>query len=164
MKGEKTVYSLPGADAPLISVDKEGNWFYQGQPIINRQIGLLFSQSLEQDSCGRYILRIGEETCPVDVEDTPFVVVDVAKVSGEEPEKNRFIIRLNDETEEIFDLDTLSVARDNVLYCRVKGGKFKARFLRPSYYRLAEHIVQEGDDRFYIPLNGRKHYINFNKP
>ncbi len=164
MKGEETLNSVPGADAPLISVDKEGNWFYQGQPIINRQIWLLFSQSLEQDSCGRYILRIGEETCPVDVEDTPFVVVDVAKAFGEEPEKSCFIIRLNDETEEILDLDTLSVARDNVLYCRVKGGKFKARFLRPSYYRLAEHIVQEGDDRFYIPLNGRKHYINFTKP
>lgn len=164
MKGEEPVNGWARTDVPLISVDKEGNWFYHGQPIINRQICLLFSQSLEQDSCGRYIVRIGEETCPVAVEDTPFMVVDVAKASGEGPEKDRFFIRLNDETEESLDLDTLWVGKDNVLYCKVKGGKFTARFLRPSYYRLAEHIVQEGDDRFYIPLNGRKHYINFTKP
>ena len=75
-------------------------------------------------------------------------------------EKSFFKIFLNDETEEELNLESLSVGKDNVLYCAVKNGKFKARFLRPSYYRLTEHMLQEGEDRFYIPLNGRKYYIN----
>ena len=148
------------ADQAIISIDKEGNWFYQGQQIINRQVYLLFSQNLEQDGRGRYVLRIGEETCPIAVEDTPFVITDIYLVSQGEPAKNSFTIRLNDETEEVLNLDTLQVGKDNVLYCVVKGGNFRARFLRPSYYRLAEHIVQEAGDRFYIPLNGKKFYIN----
>jgi hypothetical protein len=142
-----------------ISIDREGNWFYQGQQIVNRQIYLLFSQSLERDASGRYILRIGEETCPIAVEDTPFVVTDIAHVSQGEPLTNSFSIRLNDETEEVLNLDTLYVGKDNVLYCAVKEGNFRARFLRPSYYRLAEHIVQDAEDRFYIPLNGKNYYI-----
>jgi hypothetical protein len=146
-------------DQAIISIDKEGNWFYQGQQIVNRQVYLLFSQNLERDASGRYILRIGEETCPIAVEDTPFVVTDIAFVSQGGPAKEIFTIRLNDETEEALNLDTLQVGKDNVLYCAVKEGKFRARFLRPSYYRLAEHIVQEAEDRFYIPLNGKKYYI-----
>ena len=148
------------SDQATISIDKEGNWFYQGQQIVNRQVYLLFSQNLERDASGRYVLRIGDETCPIAVEDTPFVITDICLVSQEEPAKNSFNIRLNDETEEVLNLDTLYVEKDNVLYCEVKGGKFRARVLRPSYYRLAEHIVQEAEDRFYISLNGRNYYIN----
>ena len=152
------------ADQAIISIDKEGQWFYQGQQIVNRQVYLLFSQSLEQDGNGRYILRIGQETCPIAVEDTPFVVTDIYPVSEGDSGKNSFIIRLNDETEEVLNLETLFVGKDNVLYCAVKEGKFRARFLRPSYYRLAEHIVQEAEDRFYIPLNGKHYYISCPKP
>jgi hypothetical protein len=147
------------ADQALISIDKEGNWFYQGQQIVNRQVYLLFSQSLECAGSGKYILRIGQETCPIAVEDTPFVVTDIYLVSQGETAKDSFNIRLNDETEEVLNLDTLQVGKDNVLYCAVKEGKFRARFLRPSYYRLAEHIVQEAEDRFFIPLNGKNYYI-----
>ena len=90
------------------------------------------------------------------MEDTPFVVTDVVLV---EQGESFFNIQLNDETEEELDLESLSVGKDNVLYCAVKGGIFRARFLRPSYYRLTEHMLQEGEDRFYIPLNGKKYYI-----
>jgi len=158
---EKNAGTTAETNDPIISIDKEGNWFYQGQQIINRQVYLLFSQNLERDGSGRYILRIGEETCPIAVEDTPFVVTDIDLLSQGEPAKDSFNIRLNDETEEGLNLETLFVGKDNVLYCAVKERKFKARFLRPSYYRLAEHIVQEAEDRFYIPLNGRNYYISW---
>jgi len=161
---EKKPGTAAETNETLISIDKEGNWFYQGQQIVNRQVYLLFSQNLERDGSGRYILRIGEETCLIAVEDTPFVITDIYLVSQVEPAKSSFTIRLNDETEEVLNLETLFVGKDNVLYCAVKEGKFKARFLRPSYYRLAEHIVQEAEDRFYIPLNGKNYYINFTNP
>jgi hypothetical protein len=148
-----------GTEMSLLSIDKEGNWFYKGLPIIHRKIYLFFNQHLEKDPNGSYCLRIGQEIAPVHVEDTPYVITDILLVPSSQSLESHFIIMLNDETEERLNLETLSVGQKNVLYCEVKGGKFRARFLRKSYYHLASHVHQEGDDRFYIPLNGRKFYI-----
>jgi uncharacterized protein len=147
---------MAGEKTPELVIDKEGAWLYNGQEIVNRAIYLFFNQSLEHSPTGGYQVRVGEEVSPVAVEDTPFVVTDVELV---EQGESFFKVQLNDETEEKLDLETLSVGKDNVLYCSVKGGKFNARFLRPSYYRITGYIQQEGEDRFYIPLNGKKYYI-----
>jgi uncharacterized protein len=147
-----------GENAELV-IDKEGTWLYNGQPIINRAIYIFFNQSLEYSLTGGYQVRVGNEVSPVAVEDTPFVVTDVELVSALEQGESFFKVQLNDETEEKLDLETLAVGKDNVLYCAVKSEKFPARFLRPSYYRLTGYMQQEGEDRFYIPLNGKKYYI-----
>ena len=150
---------MAGGETPELFIDKEGTWLYNGQPIVNRAIYLFFNQNLEYNPAGGYQVRVGDEVSPVAVEDTPFVVTDVSLVLGTEQQESFFSITLNDETKERLDLETLSVGKDNVLYCAAKGGMFRARFLRPSYYRLTEHIQQEAEDRFYIPLNGSKYYI-----
>jgi hypothetical protein len=151
---------MAGAAQAEIVINKEGTWLYNGLPIVNKAIYLFFNQNLEYSPAGGYQVRVGAEVSPVAVEDTPFVVTDVVLISVPEQGEGFFKIYLNDETEEALNLESLSAGKDNVLYCAVKGGKFRARFLRPSYYRLAEHMLQEGEDRFYIPLNGRKYYIN----
>ena len=156
---------MAGGENPELVIDKEGTWLYNGLPIVNKAIYLFFNQNLEYNQAGDgYQLRVGAEVSPVAVEDTPFVVTDVVMVSGPEQGESFFKIQLNDETEEELNLESLSVGKDNVLYCAVKSGKFKARFLRPSYYRLTEHMLQEGEDRFYIPLNGRKFFLEPSTP
>ena len=65
-----------------IKIDKEGNWFYNGAQIINRNIFLLFCNGLEKDGKGGYLLRIDKETSPVIVESTPFVVVDAVTLKS----------------------------------------------------------------------------------
>jgi uncharacterized protein len=147
---------MAGAENTELVIDKEGTWLYNGAPIVNRAIYLFFNQNLEHSPGGGYQVRVGEEVSPVAVEDTPFVVTQVAL----REDAAAFVITLNDETEEDLQLESLFVGEENVLYCRVKEGKFRARFLRPSYYRLTEHMQQEADDSFYIPLNGKKYYIN----
>jgi hypothetical protein len=151
---------MAGGENPELVIDKEGTWLYNGQPIVNKAIYLFFNQNLEYSPAGGYQVRVGAEVSPVAVEDTPFVVTDVVLVSVPQQGEGFFKVQLNDETAEELNLGSLSVGKDNVLYCAVKNGRFKARFLRPSYYRLTEHMLQEGEDRFYIPLNGRKFYIN----
>ncbi len=44
--------------------------------------------------------------------------------------------------------------RWNVLYTRVKGG-YRARFLRPAYYRLAP-AIEERDGRFVLVAGGAR--------
>ena len=151
---------MAGGENPELVIDKEGTWLYNGLPIVNKAIYLFFNQNLEYSQAGGYQVRVGAEASPVAVEDTPFVVMDVVLVSVPQQGEAFFKIFLNDETEEELNLESLSVGKDNVLYCAVKDGKFRARFLRPSYYRLTEHMLQEGEDRFYIPLNGRKFFLD----
>jgi hypothetical protein len=141
---------------PAIVVDKEGNWFYNGLPIINRQIVLYFYEILESAPGGGYQLRTEREICPVAVQDTPFVVVALWR-SDEHHEQ--FMVKLNDDTMEPLDLKTLSISAENIPYCTVKQGRFRARFLRAPYYRLAESVQQEDETRFFIELNGTRHYL-----
>jgi len=71
---------------------------------------------------------------------------------------------LNDDSCEKLETNSLYTGRDNVLYCRVKEGRFTARFSRNSYYQLAEFIEQsENDADFFINLNGEKYFIKSNQ-
>ena len=142
---------------PAIVIDKEGTWFYNGQPIINRQILLYFYQLLEIGPDGSYLLRNEQESCPVEVQDTPFVVTALWPSEGPH---EQFFIKLNDETVETLEMETLVISAKNIPYCTIKQGRFKARFLRAPYYRLAESIQQESDTVFFIELNGERHYLH----
>ena len=136
-----------------IRIDKEGNWYYKGAQIIRKDIYLFFNQHLIKDGNGRFLLKINNEKCYLEVEDTPFVVkrVDIGKA---------FKIVLNDETEEILQLDTLWIGRHNVLYCKVKQNRFDARFNRPSYYDITKYVMCNPlEDTYYIPFGGKKFYL-----
>lgn len=143
-----------------IYIDKEGNWFYNDLPIINKAIYRFFNRHIEKDEQGGYLLKIGNETCKLVVEDTPYVVVGVSFVDSDPVKGEYFKIRLNDETEEDLDLSTFCIGKDNVPYCRIKKNIFPARFLRTPYYQLAEQILQDGEDRFYFFLNNQEIYID----
>jgi hypothetical protein len=140
----------------FILVDREGRWFHKGAEMIKRDIVRLFYEHIEVDSLGRYVVRLGKESCYLDVEDTPFVIQRVRFENNGDIQN--FRIFLSDDTEEVLDPETLFVGEENVLYCTVKQGKFSARFHRPAYYQLAE-FVQEEEGGFHLPLNGMKHFI-----
>ena len=140
-----------------IRIDKEGTWYYQDLPIINRQIYLYLNQCLTKDASGRYILAMDGEQCRLEVEDTPFVIQEVTL--GASPEGAPFLwVRINDGTEEELKPDTLRVGKDDVLYCKVKRGQHEARFLRASYYQLAEFLHQDGN-KYYLLIEGKKTYL-----
>jgi hypothetical protein len=95
------------------------------------------------------------------VEDTPYVVIRTDFVAGASPgEEDRFVLRLIDGRQEDLDPETLWVEADHVLYCTIRNGAFRARFLRASYYQLARYIQHEpSTGRYFLPLNGREYDI-----
>jgi len=144
----------------LITVDKEGRWYHKGAEMIHREFIRLFYDNMVLDSLGRYIIDWKGQRCYVDVEDTAFVVRRVARQDGDENNgKERFVLSLSDDSQEELMPETLSVGRDNVLYCSVKSGTFPARFTRAAYYQLTDH-VQEEDGDYYLAVNGRKYKIS----
>ena len=143
-----------------IKIDKEGVWYYRGSHMFRKDILCIFFENLKIDECGKYMIELGNERCYLDVEDTAFVVEEVTKTRQQQDENDQMYILLTDDTREKLDLNTLHVGKDNVMYCRVKNGKFGARFSRKSYYQLAEFIEQgQKEDTFFINLNGEKYFI-----
>jgi len=140
----------------FIFIDKEGRWFHKGAEMIHRDIVRLFYENIAVDSLGRYVVRLGNESCYLEVEDTPFVVQRV-RLQDNGGSQDLWLF-LSDDTEEALDPETLFVGEENVLYCTVKQGRFSARFHRPAYYQIAE-FVEEDEAGFHLPLNGRKHFI-----
>ena len=146
---------MEGSD---IRIDKEGIWYYRGAHMFRKEILTLFFDHLQVDDQDRYYIHLNDETYYLDVEDTPFVVTAVYESATPKGEKQLDLL-LSDDRLEPLDPASLLIGEDNILYCRVKNGKFPARFTRKGYYQLAHHIDSEDGDTFHISLSGQKYYI-----
>jgi uncharacterized protein len=142
----------------MIYIDKDGKWFYNGVEMINRGIVLDFYRHLTIDDSGIYIIKRGNETCFVEVEDTPYIVTRV-EFEGEDENAERVVLSLIDDTQEYLAPESLRVGDNNILYCTIKQGLFRARFSRAAYYQLSSRIKEEGDN-YYLPLKNKKYFIN----
>ncbi len=92
-----------------IKIDKEGNWFFNGAPIINKQIVALFNSGIEHDGQGGYRLHIGDEISPIVVEDTPYVVTSLELAQGVDG-LSCFTVRLSDGTSEPLSFESFYIA------------------------------------------------------
>jgi len=143
----------------LITIDKDGVWFYQGNEIFRRDIVRLFYDHLKRDSSGTYVIELDNDRSEVTVEDAPYVVTAVDK------QDTSIEIVLNDSRRETLDPATLRMGKDNVPYCTVREGTLDARFSRAAYYQMAAFIEYESDaDAFYLSVNNNNYYIDEHKP
>ena len=139
-----------------ISFRRDGNWYSDNEPIENERIALLFSKSIRRDQNGNYFLQVADERAPITVEDTPYVIKRI-----DEDGHGGFVITTNDEASEPLDPSTLEIGDRDVLYCRVKGGAFRGRFLRSAYYHLAEHFISDDGESFGLIIAGHRYPIEF---
>jgi uncharacterized protein len=149
-----------------IWIDREGDWYHRGAPMERADIvGHLCRHLGKDQSTGRFVIRMGNQECYLEVEDTPLVITRVLRKGGEQGGAERYVLSIKhlDEAEPL-DPASLWVGEENVLYCVVKPERLPARFLRPAYYQLAE-FIQEDQARggFYLPVGGRRYYIREGK-
>ena len=142
----------------LITIDKEGRWYHNGAEMIRRDVIRLLYKNMALDSNNRYVINWQNQQCYVDVEDTAFVVWRAEFRDGSKGRDDRYMLYLSDESMEELVPETLFVGDGNVLYCRVKGRIFSARFTRAAYYQIAQFIEEE-KGTFYLPLKGKKYPI-----
>jgi uncharacterized protein len=132
-------------------VDKDGRWFQNGAEIIHPAVRRHFMGLLERTADGGYRIRSGREVCRVEVEDAPFVVT---AMTGDAKEGLNLV--LNDDTSESFDPEQCWIGAQNVPYVSVKAGAFHARFSRPAYYQLTDHIESDDDETFFFVIRGAR--------
>jgi hypothetical protein len=144
----------------FIRIDKEGVWHYKGNEMFRKDIVKLFYENLKRDDSGSYYIEIENDLASLEVEDAAFVVTAVYKFGSTTEGNERISVLLNDETLEELDCESLHIGEDDVLYCAVKPVGHKARFLRASYYQIAEYFdYDEAGDAYFLPLNGARYYI-----
>lgn len=87
-----------------VRIDKDGVWHYRTRPISRRRVLRLYAKALRCDGIGRFSLAAPCERVPVEVEDAPFIGVQLAsKGSGRE---RRIRLRTNLDEE-------VTISRDN---------------------------------------------------
>jgi hypothetical protein len=130
----------PGASRESsIVLDRSGRFWHEGvrveNPALERALRTWIARHPDD---GRPILTNGYDWCYFRVEDAAFVV-DAVRVGPEGA-----TLALFDGTEEPLDPAALSVGEGGVVYARVKGGRFEARFSPHAQHGLAPILV-EGD-------------------
>lgn len=133
----------------------DGRWYADEDPVLHERLARLFSRYVRRKPSGGYEIWIDERYhADVDVEDTPYVVIAV-----DTDATGRFTVELNDGAIELLNPDSLLVGAKDVLYCAVKRGAERARFLRPAYYQLANSIEEIGAGQFQLRCGGITHPI-----
>lgn len=153
----RTTEEAQGMLASDIAVDPEGDWTYQGNPIIREDIIEFFLDNLQLTPEGKYLIVWKQQRCLLEAADTPFVVARVDRRQTDD-HRDEILLRLKHASAaEPLDPASLRVGEANVLYCRVRGGRFPARFSRPAYYQLADWISEDPQTGgFCLELNGRR--------
>lgn len=139
---------------PRLRITRDGAWLHEGEEITHPGILANLRSNLQVDAQGHF-LQLGPTRVPVEVEAAPFVVL---RVEVEGPE---LLLTLSDLTREPLVPETLRFGADGAPYCRVKAGRFEARFDRASAYQLLERVEYDeasgratlvlGETRYPVP-------------
>jgi hypothetical protein len=137
-----------------LSIDLEGRLCHGGEPITHERTLEVLWGSLERRPDGRYLVRVGRESGYVHVADAAY------GVRGATVEPGRVLLHLTDRTAEELDPATLSVDREGVLHCLVKGGH-RARFGRSAQVDLGLALDEDpaSPGRYVLRLGGAAHPI-----
>lgn len=135
-------------------IDSDGHLWHDGAEFDDPQVLHLFMKRMEMLPDGRcHVLCQGEE-CLITSEDVPYVV------QGLEISPKEIRLKFPGDYFESLDASTLCVGDRNVLYCKVREGKFTARFNRASYLDLAKRIEFDAARReFYLVVDNRRYAI-----
>jgi hypothetical protein len=133
---------------PRLRIDRDGGWFHEDEEVTHQGILASLRDALQVDATGHFI-QIGPVRVPVDVEDAPFSVVRL------EPEGDGLALTLNDLS---LEPTSLRLGAGDVPYCRVKGGKFEARFSRAAAWQLLQHAEPGAPDApATVTVGGRRY-------
>lgn len=127
-----------------IKILKNGTWLYNGTPINRHNLVKLFASVLKKDAQGEYWLETPYERGRIEVEDAPFMAVELRVESSGKNQTLAFRTNL-DEWVEADEGHRLRVAHDPSTgepspYIMVRGG-LEAKVTRAVYYELAKLAV-----------------------
>jgi hypothetical protein len=126
-------------------IGRDGTWFHEGSPIGRPAMVRLFSTILRREPDGSYVLVTPVEKLDIEVEDAPFVAVEL-KSEGQ-GESRSLAFRLNTGDFVVAGPERplrFAAGEDGPHpYVEVRAG-LEALIARPVYYELANLALDEG--------------------
>ena len=146
--------------ADYITIDGQGQWWYEGNKIVHPKVLALFKSSLTVDeSTGELFIDYKGKRAPVKVEKTPFFIHDIVVEKGADGELIEIVLVLDDSTRETLDPESLQLDDSGALQVKVKDGRFAARCLQAAHFRLAELLSEDGDGGFSLVVGGKSYFL-----
>ncbi|MBI4967190.1 MAG: DUF1285 domain-containing protein [Rhodospirillales bacterium] len=144
-----------------IRIDRNGTWFYHGSPIHRKEMVCLFASVLSRCAEGHYWLTTPAERGRIEVEDAPFLAVELYNASA----GRERVVSFRTNVDEMVTLDAQHPLRFGI--CPIKGERIpyilvrdglEARLARPVYYELVNLGIEEtieGETTFGIWSSGQ---------
>lgn len=134
-----------------IRIARDGVWFYRDSPIHRKEIAKLFSTVLQRDGKGRYWLKTPVEQGMIEVEDAPFVAVEMmAEGEGREASlkfRNNFDDWVTADADHPIKVEKNPETGEPRPYIRVRDG-LDALIQRSVFYQLVSLALPgESDGR-----------------
>ena len=137
-------------DMPFL-VQRDGTWLYRGSPIGRKELVCLFSSVLTRDDAGDYFLETPVERGRIQVEDTPWIAVEMDWRGCSQGRNQCLSFRTNvDQVVTAGPEHPMRVAHnaltcEPVPYIHIRDGqgghKIEARIARSVYYELVAIAV-----------------------
>ncbi|MGI9355903.1 MAG: DUF1285 domain-containing protein [Rhizobiaceae bacterium] len=143
-----------------MQIKRDGTWFYMGTPIGRARLVRLFSTVLRKDGDGKTYLVTPVEKVGIEVEDAPFVAVEMSATGAGSGQVLTFRTNVG---------DLVEAGPENPLHFEIIGetdqlkpyvlvrGRLEALLARPVMYELIEHgeeIEVNGETMFAMRSNG----------
>jgi dATP pyrophosphohydrolase len=137
---------------PPLLLSRRGAFFQDGEEITHARTLALFHRSLVREKDGLFVVRCGEETLDVILEDSPRYVLSYDGGS----------LKLSDGEAETLNPSSLRVRADNSLICTLANG-WQATFLPAAYYEIAKCIRELSAGKYVLHFLGRDHELRVTK-
>jgi hypothetical protein len=133
-----------------IRITVDGKWHYRGSPIERVGLVRLFASVLKRDETGAYWLETPAERGRIQVDDAPFVAVELSMEGAGQAQCLRFRTNIDewvtaDAAHPIHWRPGSAGSGGSRPYLGLRGG-LEALIARPVYYELVEHAVEHVRD------------------
>ena len=144
-----------------IRIARDGTWYHEGSPIRRRRMVELFSALLRRESDGGYVIVTPVEKLRIQVEDVPFLAIDLEVEGKGEQQVLRFITQVGEKVavdeEHGLRIESNPETQEPSPYLKVREG-LEARIDRSTFYQLAT-VAEAWDGAFYVWSNGRRYRL-----
>ena len=137
-------------------VDRDGRIFHDGTEIVDPAVLRFFLRAMTRTEDGRCLVLCQGERNWFEAPDTPFVIQRL-RLSVEGGLLQAAELCFPGDYREPLDPRTLEAERD-LLFCRVRGGAFRARFGRVAIQQLAP-FLSDGGEGSALLLGGVRHPV-----
>jgi len=137
-------------------VDRDGRIFHDGSEIVDPAVLRFFLRAMTRTADGRCLVLCQGERNWFETSDTPFVVQRL-RLSVEDSRLRAVELAFPGDYREPLDPRTLET-EDDLLFCRIRGGAFRARFGRVAVQQLAPFLADTGEGSVLL-MGGVRHPV-----